>query len=298
MNGRWKVVPRFSVAARSLRSEFDSIFSDERAVDRRRFRFEPWSVPGQYYQLRTPAYEFFDSKNYLKFHHELVDYGRQVLGCHDVSPPWLSLYLDGHFQELHQDAPHGPWAFVYSLTAGDFFKKSQGGFTEIFDPRSIAFSSSAAQAASGKFLERDHVFDSIPPRFNQLAVFDGRFPHRVTQVKNVFHPCDARVVIHGWFVNPRPFVSGPLSINLVAARLDQFHDWMSAEGIGPSQPGVFNFKLGVSAQGGLKRLDFQGTTLSSDDQKQMKKAVKHFWSKVVWKKYAKASEIVIPLSWD
>jgi len=45
-----------------------------------------------------------------------VHWGRATLGCHDVSPPWLSLYVEGCRQELHGDLPHGPWAFVFSLT--------------------------------------------------------------------------------------------------------------------------------------------------------------------------------------
>ena len=51
-----------------------------------------------------------------RFHRRLVAWGRETLGCHDISPPWLSLYVDGCRQELHGDLPHGPWAFVFSLT--------------------------------------------------------------------------------------------------------------------------------------------------------------------------------------
>ena len=75
-----------------------------------------WHVPDQYTALRTPAGEYFPKPLYERFHRRLVAWGRATLGCHDISPPWLSCYVDGCRQELHGDLPHGPWAFVYSLT--------------------------------------------------------------------------------------------------------------------------------------------------------------------------------------
>lgn len=47
--------------------------------------------------------------------------------------------------------------------------------------------------------------------FNQLTVDDPRFPHGVTEVKGTRDPLKARLVIHGWFVEPRPYVVGGLS---------------------------------------------------------------------------------------
>ena len=293
MNQIWKVHPQFSTAARALRSEFDSTFGDARSVHPSRFKFEPWSVAGQYYQLRTPAYEFFSARAYLKFHHALVDFGRTVLGCHDVSPPWLSLYLDGHFQEMHCDAPHGPWAFVYSLTEGKFFRLASGGKTEIFNPIALQFGSVDAPV-----LERDHCLDSIAPKFNQLTVFDGRYPHRVSPVRGVFDPKDARVVIHGWFLNPRPFVSGPASVSELATHLEAFQDSNAQMGLSPRAPGVFSFKLSLSAQGETKKIEFLGSTLYGDDYQKVKKAVRQFWPQCKWKRRAQASTLVVPLTWD
>lgn len=36
-----------------------------------------------------------------------------------MTPMWLSYYVDGCEQALHCDNPHGPWAFVLSLTEWD-----------------------------------------------------------------------------------------------------------------------------------------------------------------------------------
>ena len=42
------------------------------------------------------------------------------------------------------------------------------------------------------------------------TVFDPRIPHGVRQVTGTHDPREGRLVIHGWFVQPRPFVRGPL----------------------------------------------------------------------------------------
>lgn len=281
----------FYSGSKRLRMEFESVFRDERASDPRRFCFEPWSVPGQYYQLRTPAYSFFSEKNYMPFHHRLVEFGRSVLGCHDVSPPWLSLYLDGHFQELHCDAPHGPWAFVYSLTPDAFSKANRGGHTQILNPKVLDFSQ------PGRLLETDHVVRSIKPRYNQLLVFDGRFAHRVSRVRDVFHPCDGRLVIHGWFLNPRPFVSGPQPVGVLAKQLQAFEKFLHQHEIAPTQPGVFNFRLDVSSRGEVKRCQFLASTLYEADRALIANAVRRFWKKTQWKPTRKPSQLFIPLSW-
>jgi len=41
-------------------------------------------------------------------------------------------------------------------------------------------------------------------------VFDPRIPHGVRTVTGTHDPREGRLVIHGWFVQPRPFIRGPL----------------------------------------------------------------------------------------
>src|SRR5690606_19153333 len=48
----------------------------------------------------------------------------------------------------------------------------------------------------------------IEPRFDRLVVFDPRFPHGVTRVAGTHDPREGRLVVHGWFTEPRPFVEG------------------------------------------------------------------------------------------
>ena len=47
---------------------------------------------------------------------DLGAWSSRNLGCTAITPPWLSYYVEGCEQKLHSDVPHGPWAFVFSLS--------------------------------------------------------------------------------------------------------------------------------------------------------------------------------------
>jgi hypothetical protein len=66
---------------------------------------------------------------------DLIDLGTSV-GLTAISPPWMSLYTEGDTQNFHTDAPHGPLAFVLSLSReGDFF----GGETMLLQPKMLDY---------------------------------------------------------------------------------------------------------------------------------------------------------------
>ena len=115
-------------------------------------------VPGQYTLLRTPAQDFFEPKLFRrgaresslwrlaltrhrgtrsKLEEALLAYGREALGCGGISPIWLSYYVSGCRQELHADVPHGPWAFVLSLTPTP--RAFTGGETMILQPHVLDY---------------------------------------------------------------------------------------------------------------------------------------------------------------
>jgi hypothetical protein len=196
---QYQIHERFFTQAQKMRAIFDQRFADPLNARADRFVWDYWHVPGQYTLLRTPAHAFFPPQLYAKFHRHLVEWGRENLGCHDVSPPWLSCYVEGCKQEIHSDVPHGPLAFVYSLTPTKSFA---GGETFMLNERA-AFSNTA--------LERRDMVKTISPKFNRLVVFNPAVPHGVNEVRGTHDPRYGRLVIHGWFVNPRPFWYGPLS---------------------------------------------------------------------------------------
>lgn len=203
---RLLVVDRFAKEARALRDAFDARFAEPRRATADRFVWDLWHVPGQYTALRTPAWEFFPKKTYDAFHQRLAWWGRRTLGCHDVSPPWLSCYVNGCEQRLHGDLPHGPVAFVFSLTPWDR-RTFRGGETLLVRDEVLDF---WRGFVSTRAVEEPELLDEVPARFNRLVAFDPRIPHGVRRVEGSMDPTEGRLVIHGWFVQPRPFIEGPL----------------------------------------------------------------------------------------
>jgi hypothetical protein len=215
--GRTFVEEGFFSGASQMRKYYDQVFESPRGVDPRRFCWDSWNVPGQYRLLRTPAYHFFPKALYEKFHRELVLWGRRKLGCHDISPPWLSCYIDGCEQNLHGDLPHGPWSFVFSLTPWKQ-RRFTGGETLLLREEVLDFWRTADLSRG---MEEQDILETIDPEMNRLVVFDPRIPHGVRRVAGAQDVREGRLVIHGWFVNPRPFIEGALVESELAGAISQ-----------------------------------------------------------------------------
>ena len=266
------VVDRFAPEATALRGTFDQRFAEPRKAHGERFVWDYWHVPGQYTALRTPAWTYFPKATYERFHNRLVAWGRETLGCHDVSPPWLSNYVDGCRQELHGDLPHGPWAFVFSLTRwrGRVFR---GGETLLVRDEVLDF---WHDFASVRAVEQGELVREVEPQFNRLVVFDPRIPHGVRTVTGTHDPREGRLVIHGWFVQPRPFVRGPLAPRALVARtgelVDQLGSWLGALPIA----GLLSFAFDVDRRGGVSgvRLLSDTTRVPKPDEPARKRAVR------------------------
>jgi hypothetical protein len=281
---------------RQLRDEFTANFQDAKSTHQKRFVWDFWYDENQYHLIRTPAYYYFNRKNYQRFHSYLVQWGRENLGCHDISPPWLSYYVDGCYQKLHSDVPHGPWAFVYSLTPNQ--KEFKGGETLLLKESTLNYWQNYKQ--SGHF-EYDNFVDIIPSLMNQLVVFDPRFPHGVTEVKGTRDPLKSRLVMHGWFVNPRPYVVGGLSttqvqksVEKVFAGLNQVLQQMGL------LDGALSLRLKVNTRGQIENYKVLTNTLISlthkdDDVIYLQKELKSLFMNTEFVKTKKASQITLPL---
>ena len=240
------MVDQFFGEARGLRAHFEKQFENPREAHSGRFVWDWWNVPGQYTLLRTPAYHYFPAPLYRRFHEALVSWGRENLGCHDISPPWLSTYVEGCKQELHGDVPHGPWAFVYSLTPWQE-RVFRGGETTMLREEVLDYWS---HVPSGSFVEREQLVTEIEPKFNRLTVFDPRIPHGVNEVRGVSDPRQGRLVIHGWFVQPRPFIQGPLKAKALQEALFGLEEILGqVVASGSLIQGVLSLRLTVSASG-------------------------------------------------
>lgn len=245
-------VDGFFQGANELRSHFEERFQNPREARGDRFIWDWWHVPGQYTALRTPAYHFFPQKLYQRFHNELVWWGRRTLGCHDISPPWMSCYVDGCRQELHGDLPHGPWAFVFSLTPWRG-RKFTGGETVLLRDEILSYWSGMASTSG---LEREHITREVPALFNRLTVFDPRIPHGVKLVQGIQDPLEGRLVIHGWFVQPRPFIEGPLSLREMQGAIDDLSGILNEKfSQGLDVQGVLSVRMAVSSKGRVTSVD-------------------------------------------
>jgi 2OG-Fe(II) oxygenase superfamily len=262
------IVPGFSDMAADLRRHFDARFADPRRADSNRFVWDYWHVQDQYTLLRTPAYHFFPQGTYDSLHQQLAQWGRENLGCHDISPPWLSCYVEGCRQELHADLPHGPWAFVFSLTPWKN-RKFSGGETLLLKPETLDFWESFQ---SSRGLEQNDIIERINPQFNQLTVFDPRIPHGVREVRGVHDPRDGRLVIHGWFVQPRPFIRGPLSAKSVQLKLKRM-DANLAQLLTEIIPvhGTLSLRFSISRSGRVGGFQWLTSALRSQDPASIKK---------------------------
>lgn len=230
-------VDSFYPEARQLRSVFDKRFADPLRSMPERFMWDYWHVPGEYTALRTPAYHYFPKTVYERFHRHLVRFGREQLGCHDISPPWLSCYIEGCRQEPHRDLPHGPLAYVYSLTPWAR-RKFSGGETFIVRPRTL-----------------------IEPKFNRLTIFNPALVHGVRHVKGTHDPREGRLVIHGWFVNPRAFWTGPLGAEEIHESISEglFQMGFSELGLGH---GMVSLRLKILPSGTVQSARFLINTLT------------------------------------
>jgi len=244
------VVDRFAPEVAELRRVFDARFADPRRTHGERFVWDYWHVPGQYTALRTPAWQYFPARRYAELHRRLVMFGRATLGCHDISPPWLSLYVDGCRQELHGDLPHGPWAFVLSLTRWRQ-RRFRGGETLLVRDEVLDF---WHDFTSTRSVEEPELIRAIAPELGRLVVFDPRIPHGVRTVTGTHDPREGRLVVHGWFVQPRPFVQGPLATRALAARIDELlahvPGWLGALPLA----GMASFAFAVDRRGAARRV--------------------------------------------
>lgn len=176
-----RTVPNFFEGADELRATFDEYFADPRQAHPMRFVWDYWHVPDQYTLHRTQAADYFEPASFEALTAALTTYGQQELGCRDISPPWLSYYVDGCEQLLHADVPQGPFAYVLSLTLWDE-RRFTGGHTQILQPWVLDY---WRDFDSSTGLERSDLMLDVPANFNQLTVFDARLPHGVRCVEGV-----------------------------------------------------------------------------------------------------------------
>jgi hypothetical protein len=162
-----------------------------------------WFVPGLYTYLRTSPEKLIKRDRVEHFMQVLRGWSAEALGLREVTWPYLSLYVNGCRQNLHNDSENGRFAFVYSLTRDK--RMTTGGQTIVMNEGDLFRTNVAtAQAGSG-------FFASIEPNFNRLVLFDDRMPHGVERVDGSMDPVEGRFVLHGHLRDKGAIVSGALT---------------------------------------------------------------------------------------
>ena len=141
-----------------------------------------------------------------------------TLGMGIVSWPSLHLYVGGCREALHNNAAHGRFRFVYSLTSDQ--RRTGGG--EMLILREGGFFLGPLGAASAA----PSLYDTIQPKFNRLVVMDDRLPSAVENIEGSMDPADGRWVLHGHLSETGTMVSGELPGDVVEqALVALFHDF-------------------------------------------------------------------------
>ncbi len=288
----------FYTGASTLRRHFEGRFKAPRDPDGGRFVWDWWHVPNQYTLLRTPAYEFFPKEIYDPLHLRLIDWSRRNLGCHDISPPWMSCYVEGCSQELHCDMPHGPFAYVYSLTQWKT-RAFRGGETFLLRDEVMELWKGLPSRPQ---YESKELTQEIPPLFNRLTVFDPRVPHGVRRVSGASDVLDGRLVVHGWFTEPRPWIDGPVPQkslkNAMEGLMEQLHSVMES---GLDVSGMLTVQVHVSAAGAVTRTVFSADTMrgcTDQESTQLKKLIAAYFRSGRFGKQKAPSTLIIPLLFE
>jgi hypothetical protein len=304
------IVDGFGSKAMLLRRRFEEVMADPEAPrSPERFSWDWWHVPGRYTHLRTPAARFFSKELIEGFRSELQAWGRSELGCGEISPIWLSLYVEGCEQNWHADHPHGPWAFVYSLTPKS--NAFRGGETQLLRPEVLSRWSFTAQ---GEF-HADAIIEKIAPKFSRLIAFDPRIPHGVTRVEGTRDPLVGRLVLHGWFTPPQIHIDGPLKPQQIRDFLKQldveiFH-LLQGDSASNSKVRIWSssghaaFRLRVLASGKIQSFETLADSLRAPtpeqevrDRKQLVTVMKKLVNRVRFPTRPRGSTITLPLSFE
>lgn len=186
-----------------MREDIDAHFSDpsnHQASTHQVWNY--WHVPGSYTYLRTTPEKVIERPKVEAFVGALGNWAALNLGLAGITWPYLSLYVPGCAQGLHNDSANGRLGYVYSLTRNA--RQTIGGETVLMHERDL-FRSLLDRPAAGTGL-----FDLVEPRFNRLTLFDDRIPHAVQRVDGSMDPTEGRFVLHGHISEAGVVTQGPL----------------------------------------------------------------------------------------
>src|SRR5579862_1962036 len=140
------VLPEFFAEARAMRTAFDEHFADPiRHVPEIHQVWNYWNIPGQYTYLRTQPEKIIPRALCERFFAGLARLAVERFGMTVATWPFLSLYVAGCSQGIHNDSRNGRLGYVFSLTEWDR-RRFSGGETMIFRDRGYFGSPAVTEA--------------------------------------------------------------------------------------------------------------------------------------------------------
>lgn len=176
-----------------------------------------WYIPTLYAYMRAESARMFGPA-LMPFMRHLQDFTARMWGLHSPSLPFISMYINGCMQNIHNDVGNGRLAFVYSLTNWEE-RHFEGGETFVYHVGEKQYERLFKPVGGWGF------YQTIEPVFNRLGIFDDRMPHAVNLIRGSMNPHDARFALHGHLEEPDRFgfVEGPV------ARYDLTAQWLQVK---------------------------------------------------------------------
>lgn len=189
--------------APEMRAAFEAHFADPYAMaPPQHFIWNYWHVPGRYTYLRSELAAVLGRDLAGRFMRHLETWSLLRYGL-KPRVPWLSLYVNGCEQGLHNDAGNGRLAYVFSLTRWQE-RRFTGGETLLLRPDARSAERQTRPASLGDLMQ------AVSADFNRLILFDDRLPHGVARLSGTMAPAEGRLVIHGHLVETEPMLIGAL----------------------------------------------------------------------------------------
>jgi hypothetical protein len=247
MKDGYAVVEQFFDSANELRAAFEGHFQNPHAHSSPHQVWNYWYVPDAYTYLRTEPGKILPGPLVAQFVQRLNAWALATYGLCTRTNPWLSLYVNGCGQTIHNDSLGGQMGYVYSITRWDE-RNFLGGETLLFHPGHYWETERIKASGAGT-----SFYAKVPSRFNQLLVFDDRVIHGVQPIQGTMDPLQGRVVLHGHLRADAFMIEGPLpgepAVRAITPTLERIRDL--AQQHAPLLHGFVTLRLSIQADGGV-----------------------------------------------
>jgi hypothetical protein len=255
-----------------------------------------WFIPTLYMYLRAEPWVLFPPELFEAFMSHLRAFAARQFGMIITTSPFVSMYVNGCGQNIHNDFGNGRLAYVFSLTKWEQ-RHFSGGETFVYKTGHEA-NEKVFQSTGGW-----GWYDFIEPAFNRLALFDDRLPHAVNPVQGTMDPLDARFVMHGHMEEPGtvPYCTGGLEGTDMQEAFGRAKTAISTMLRAHLLDGFLTLKLSVEPSGASRQAEItcmqllpsakeaQSTDTAENDAKEI-------LSRIAWPASAAPSELVFAIS--